>query len=61
MEVVEQSSMMPLTNCKEQDVPTHGVLYGVREKAREVGRGLILKALFDRLKSLNFVVNYENY
>lgn len=42
-------------------MPTHGVLYGVREKAREVGRGLILKALFDRLKSLNFVVNYENY
>lgn len=34
--------------------------YRFREKTREVGRNLILKALFDRLKSLNFVLNYEN-
>lgn len=52
---------MPLTNCKEQDVPTPRMLMGlVREKAREIGRDLILKAFFDKLKSLNFVLNYEN-
>lgn len=51
-----QNSMRPLTNCKEQDAPTHGLLMGVaREKTGEIVRSLILKILHDRLKSLNFI------